>query len=267
MVDYAHAVGDDGRIRVVYASELNRHSIREKYLCPNVDCRAVMTWRQGSGSDERAACFGAFTKDSSHIPGCPYSSDSLNGARRKLPNGDFDFAEVMRSIIERVSRAGNPGKAHGGHGEFESGSVPRSVAQLYSMLKGVPPDAVVSGQKVGYMLLDNRSLSMYGGKLFNGFRLVECFRYRPRPNDRKFYDKDSMTIWMEVSSQHAGTEPIVLSLGFEDTSLFWSYARILFDEPEYPIAIAGNWVRQGWKGGLPRHHAAIKRKKQIYRIR
>lgn len=90
-----------------------------------------------------------------------------------------------------------------------------------------------NGQTIGQILLDSRSVYMYPKGVF-GYRIIEakCRAY--------LYDNEN--IYLETPIDNVKYH---LKLHFEDRELFKRMKRLLFNNQNHVIIIAGKWESSG----------------------
>lgn len=165
---------------------------------------------------------------------CPYGSENaFNPEKTKEEgfNSDDAISNLMTvSLKKKVSKT-NTKQVVGG--ASEEAVVPHTILQIYDMCKAHYCKDTFNGQTIGQILLDSRSVYMYPKGVF-GYRIIEakCRAY--------LYDNEN--IYLETPIDNVKYH---LKLHFEDRELFKRMKRLLFDNQNHVIIIAGKWESSG----------------------
>ena len=165
-----------------------------------------------------------------HMEHCPYGSENaFNPEKTKEEgfNSDDAISNLMTvSLKKKVSKT-NTKQVVGG--ASEEAVVPHTILQIYDMCKAHYCKDTFNGQTIGQILLDSRSVYMYPKGVF-GYRIIEakCRAY--------LYDNEN--IYLETPIDNVKYH---LKLHFEDRELFKRMKRLLFNNQNHVIIIAGKW--------------------------
>ena len=169
-----------------------------------------------------------------HMEHCPYGSENAFNPEKTKEDGfnsDDAISNLMTvSLKKKVSKTNTKQVAGGAS---EEAVVPHTILQIYDMCKAHYCKDTFNGQTIGQILLDSRSVYMYPKGVF-GYRIIEakCRAY--------LYDNEN--IYLETPIDNVKYH---LKLHFEDRELFKRMKRLLFNNQNHVIIIAGKWESSG----------------------
>lgn len=229
-----YAYKDAARTVSVLAKETTERDKGIRHYCPNPKCEAKMFIRSYDG--ESKSVFAASGKPG-HIEHCPYGSENTfnpENTKEEGFNSDDAISNLMTvSLKKKVSKT-NTKQAVGS--TLEEAVVPHTILQIYDMCKSHYCNDTFNGQTIGQILLDSRSVYMYPKGVF-GYRIIET---KCRAN---LYDEEN--IYLETPIDNVANVKKHLKLHFEDKKLFKRMKKLLFDNRNHVIAVAGNWKSSG----------------------
>lgn len=226
-----YAYKDAARAIRVLAKETTERDKGIRYYCPNSKCGARMFIRSYDG--ESKSVF-ASSGNPGHMEHCPYGSENAFNPEKTKEDGfnsDDAISNLMTvSLKKKVSKTNTKQVAGGAS---EEAVVPHTILQIYDMCKAHYCKDTFNGQTIGQILLDSRSVYMYPKGVF-GYRIIEakCRAY--------LYDNEN--IYLETPIDNVKYH---LKLHFEDRELFKRMKRLLFNNQNHVIIIAGKWESSG----------------------
>lgn len=255
-----YAFRDKERTEKVYAASLNKEDLSTRYYCPNPFCNALMSLRQGKGQESKGAYFAALPSFP-HIkdPLCSFDASGVSFDPDKNDESHFDFEEKMAALIEPASSSKRASTQRDSIRSETGGCTFSTVLQLYGLCKHFDCSDTYNGRKIGYMLLDDRSLHMHPNGVF-GYRIVEGIRLR----HGYYYDSDSGSIKIEAPLNNPR---FIFALTFENEKLFKDIKTSLWENKNMIVLAAGNWTQDGFHKDLKQYRTTINNKKQINLIK
>lgn len=226
-----YAYKDAARTIRVLAKETTERDKGIRYYCSNSKCGARMFIRSYDG--ESKSVF-ASSGNPGHMEHCPYGSENAFNPEKTKEDGfnsDDAISNLMTvSLKKKVSKTNTKQVAGGAS---EEAVVPHTILQIYDMCKAHYCKDTFNGQTIGQILLDSRSVYMYPKGVF-GYRIIEakCRAY--------LYDNEN--IYLETPIDNVKYH---LKLHFEDRELFKRMKRLLFNNQNHVIIIAGKWESSG----------------------
>ena len=107
----------------------------------------------------------------------------------------------------------------------------RTIRQIYSMCKQFPPNYSYGNEKIGKMILDDRTEYWYPKGIF-GFKIIEsCVNGR-------FYDNDKNEIYLVAPIANPNYHFI---LSIPDINLYRKIRNMVFENKDKFIIVAGQW--------------------------
>lgn len=183
---------------------------------------------------KKIACMITELDGLAYMEHCPYGSENAFNPEKTKEDGfnsDDAISNLMTvSLKKKVSKTNTKQVAGGAS---EEAVVPHTILQIYDMCKAHYCKDTFNGQTIGQILLDSRSVYMYPKGVF-GYRIIEakCRAY--------LYDNEN--IYLETPIDNVKYH---LKLHFEDRELFKRMKRLLFNNQNHVIIIAGKWESSG----------------------
>lgn len=182
-----HAYRDKERRDLILASEALEENRDKSFYCPNPLCNSKLFVCAGDGS--RKAYFRATKSVYKHIANCPYANSSDAFYDNKFNQSDFSFENAMQDILVKKNSKSSPGDSkRSSYGNHDNNTF-STIKQIYSMCKHFPPNYSYGDEKIGRMILGNRTAYWYPKGVF-GFKIIEsCVKGH-------FYDSDKHEIYL-----------------------------------------------------------------------
>ena len=231
---YAYTGNDRIDEQKVIANEITDRTKGIRYYCPNPKCNARMFLRSYDG--ERNSFFAA-SGNPGHIEHCPYGSDNTFNAEQ-INKEEFESEYAIKNLMkpsknskkivdnkkDTTNKTAVPNE--------DQKIVPHTIKQIYDMCKSYDCNAIISNQKVGQILIDCRSIHMYPSGIF-GYRVIEA-------KCKKYLYNNQKEIFLEVPINN---KKYSLILYFDDKELFNIIKKLLYDNRENVIIVAGQWEK------------------------
>lgn len=246
-----YAYEDEERTKEIKAHEAGELDRNIRYYCPNKLCNAHMYIRSVDG--EKRQHFAASRKYR-HIANCFGGNSNCFDPNKSQIDG-FDLEDAIIGMMtpgekKKTNKNKNKkGKKGGSNGQI---TIPHTIRQIYDMCKYYSCDEEINGVKVGYILFDERSAHMYPKGIF-GYKLIEARYIR--------YDRNNRRIYLEAPINDKKYD---LRLEFNDELLFNEMNKMLYNNRNMVIVVAGKWERTNRQDTFK---TTILAKKQIKVIR
>lgn len=222
---------DVARKKKVLAKNTTERNRGIRYYCPNPKCDARMFLWNLHGESKS---FFRASGNPGHVQYCPHGSDNTYNPEKTKEEG-FDADGAIINLMMPVTRKKAKGTIpkYSDEGDTKEAVVPRTIKQIYDMCKAHHWEDTFNGHIVGEILLDTRNVFMYKTGLF-GYRLVEA-------KCRSFlYDGEN--IFLETPIDNVQYQ---LKLRFENKSLYKDIRKLLYNNKNHVIVIAGKWENTG----------------------
>ena len=107
----------------------------------------------------------------------------------------------------------------------------RTIRQIYSMCKQFPLNYSYGNEKIGKMILDDRTVYQYSKGIFD-FKIIEsCV-------NGHFYDNDKNEIYLVAPIANPNYN---FTLSIPDISLYKKIRNMVFENKDKLIIVAGEW--------------------------
>ena len=227
MANYAYR--DKERRDIILASEALEENRDKSFYCPYPLCNSKLFVCAGDGS--RKAYFRATKSAYKHIANCPYANSSVVFDDNKFNQSDFLFENAMQDLL--VANNSNPSNRNSkisSYGKHDNHTL-STLKQIYSMCKQFPPNYSYGNEKIGRMILDDRTAYWYPNGVF-GFKIIEsCVKGR-------FYDNDKNEIYLVAPIANPNYHFI---LSIPDINLYRKIRNMVFENKDKFIIVAGEW--------------------------
>ena len=224
-----HAYRDKERREIVLASEALEENRDKFFYCPNPLCNSKLFICAVDGS--RKAYFRATKSAYKHIANCPYANSSVVFDDNKFNQSNFSFENAIQDLlIKNNSKTIKSESKSSTLGEHANHTL-RTIKQIYSMCKQFPPNYSYGNEKIGRMILDDRTTYWYPKGVF-GFKIIEsCVKGR-------FYDNDKNEIYLVAPVANPNYHFI---LSISDINLYKKIRNMVFENQDKFIIVAGDW--------------------------
>ena len=224
-----HAYRDKERRDIILASEALEENRDKSFYCPYPLCNSKLFVCAGDGS--RKAYFRATKSAYKHIANCPYANSSVVFDDNKFNQSDFLFENAMQDLL--VANNSNPSNRNSkisSYGKHDNHTL-STLKQIYSMCKQFPPNYSYGNEKIGRMILDDRTAYWYPKGVF-GFKIIEsCIKGR-------FYDNEKNEIYLVAPVANPNYHFI---LSIPDINLYRTIRNMVFENKDKLIIVAGEW--------------------------
>ena len=227
MANYAYR--DKERRDIILASEALEEDRDKSFYCPNPLCNSKLFICAVDGS--RKAYFRATKSAYKHIANCPYANSSVVFDDNKFNQSNFSFENAIQDLlIKNNSKTIKSESKSSTLGEHANHTL-RTIKQIYSMCKQFPPNYSYGNEKIGRMILDDRTTYLYPKGVF-GFKIIEsCVKGR-------FYDNDKNEIYLVAPVANPNYHFI---LSISDINLYKKIRNMVFENQDKFIIVAGDW--------------------------
>ena len=224
-----HAYRDKERREIILASEALEENRDKFFYCPNPLCNSKLFICAVDGS--RKAYFRATKSAYKHIANCPYANSSVVFDDNKFNQSNFSFENAIQDfLIKNNSKTIKSESKSSTLGEHANHTL-RTIKQIYSMCKQFPPNYSYGNEKIGRMILDDRTTYWYPKGVF-GFKIIEsCVKGR-------FYDNDKNEIYLVAPVANPNYHFI---LSISDINLYKKIRNMVFENQDKFIIVAGDW--------------------------
>ena len=225
-----HAYRDKERRDIILASEALEENRDKSFYCPNPLCNSKLFVCAGDGS--RKAYFRATKSAYKHIANCPYANSSVAFDDNKFNQSDFSFENAMKNLlVENYSKPPTRDSKRSSYGDHDDNNTISTIKQIYSMCKQFPPNYSYGDEKIGRMILDDRTAYCYPKGVF-GFKIIEsCVKGR-------FYDNDKNEIYLVAPVANPNYHFI---LSISDINLYKKIRNMVFENKDKFIIVAVEW--------------------------
>ena len=224
-----HAYRDKERRDIILASEALEENRDKSFYCPYPLCNSKLFVCAGDGS--RKAYFRATKSAYKHIANCPYANSSVAFDDNKFNQSDFLFENAIQDLL--VANNSNPSNRDSkisSYGKHDNHTL-STLKQIYSMCKQFPPNYSYGNEKIGRMILDDRTAYWYPKGVF-GFKIIEsCIKGR-------FYDNEKNEIYLVAPVANPNYHFI---LSIPDINLYRTIRNMVFENKDKLIIVAGEW--------------------------
>ena len=247
MAEYAYR--DKDRKERLYAADAVEEDRDKVFYCPNKLCGAKLIICSVDGSKD--AYFRALGS-CGHVAGCSFAESTEGFDLKKHDESSFNFDNAIMDLFTETALP----KAKVSAGVHKIGSPQihplRTLREMYKAFKSLSPQAYYAGEKVGFMLLDDRSIGMHTRGCF-GTKIVEAVV------KGRIYDPVKSEIYLKTS---VNTQKITLVLHFEKKDLFNKILKEILNNRTRKYAVAGVWKSDK----VDRAKVEIKGGKQIWMV-
>lgn len=227
MANYAYR--DKERRDIILASEALEEDRDKSFYCPNPLCNSKLFICAVDGS--RKAHFRATKSAYKHITNCPYANSAVIINDNEFNSSNFSFENAIQNLLSKKnSKPSKSGPKRSSYGEHENHTL-STIKQIYSMCKQFPPNYSYGNEKIGRMILDDRTAYWYPKGVF-GFKIIEsCVKGR-------FYDNDKNEIYLVAPIANPNYHFI---LSISDMNLYRKIRNMVFENKDKFIIVAGDW--------------------------
>lgn len=227
MANYAYR--DKERRDIILASEALEEDRDKSFYCPNPLCNSKLFLCAVDGS--RKAYFRATKSAYKHIDNCPYANSSVVFDVKIFNQSNFSFENAMQNLfVKSNSKPLKRGPKKSSYVEHDNHTL-RTIKQIYSMCKQFPPNYSYGDEKIGRMILDDRTTYWYPKGVF-GFKMIEsCVKGR-------FYNNAKNEIFLVAPVAHPNYHFI---LSIPDINLYRKIRNMVFENNDKLIIVAGEW--------------------------
>ena len=224
-----YAYRDKERRHIVLASEALEEDRDKSFYCPYPLCNSKLFLCAVDGS--RKAYFRATKSAYKHIANCPYANSSVIYDSNKFNQLNFSFVNAMQDLFVKNNSKSAPSDYKSSiHGEQANHTI-STIKQIYSICKQFPPDYTYGNEKIGRMILDDRTAYWYPKGVY-GFKIIEaCVKGR-------LYDNDKNKIYLVASIANPNYNFI---LSIPDINLYRKIRNMVFENNDKLIIVAGDW--------------------------
>lgn len=231
-----HAYRDKERRDIILASEALEEDRNKSFYCPYPLCNSKLFVCAGDGS--RKAYFRATKSAYKHIANCPYANSSVVFDDNEFNELNFSFENAMQNLLVKKNLKTSPRDSKPLPRDFKQSSdgdhdnhTLSTIKQIYSMCKQFPPNYSYGNEKIGRMILDDRTAYWYPKGVF-GFKIIEsCVKGR-------FYDNDKNEIYLVAPVANPNYHFI---LSISDINLYKKIRNMVFENKDKFIIVAGGW--------------------------
>ena len=227
MANYAYR--DKERRHIILANEALEEDRNKSFYCPNPRCNSKLFICAVDGF--RKAYFRATKSAYRHIANCPYANSAVIFDDNEYNRATFSFENAIQNLlVENNSKPVMSDSKSTSCGEHINHTL-RTIRQIYSMCKQFPPNYSYGNEKIGRMILDDRTAYWYPKGVF-GFKIIEsCVKGR-------FYDNDKNEIYLVAPIANPNYHFI---LSIPDINLYRKIRNMVFENKDKFIIVAGQW--------------------------
>ena len=227
MANYAYR--DKERKHIILASEALEEDRYKFFYCPNPLCNSKLFICAVDGS--RKAHFRATKSAYKHIANCPYANSSVVFDDNKFNQSNFLFENAIQNLLVKNNSKSAMSVSKSSSCDKHTNYTLRTIKQIYSMCKQFPPNYSYGNEKIGRMILDDRTAYCYPKGVF-GFKIIEsCVKGR-------FYDNDKNEIYLVAPIANPNYHFI---LSIPDINLYRKIRNMVFENKDKFIIVAGQW--------------------------
>ena len=227
MANYAYK--DKERRHIILANEALEEDRNKFFYCPNPLCNSKLFICAVDGS--RKAHFRATKSAYRHIANCPYANSAVIFDDNEFNRATFSFENAIQNLlVKNNSKPVMIDSKSTSCGEHTNHTL-RTIRQIYSMCKQFPPNYSYGNERIGKMILDDRTAYWYPRGVF-GFKIIEsCVNGR-------FYDNDKNEIYLVAPIANPNYNFI---LSIPDINLYRKIRNMVFENKDKLIIVAGEW--------------------------
>ncbi|MDU1127733.1 hypothetical protein [Veillonella sp.] len=227
MANYAYR--DKERRYIILANEALEEDRNKSFYCPNPRCNSKLFICAVDGC--RKTYFRATKSAYKHIANCPYANSAVIFDDNEYNRATFSFENAIQNLlVENNSKPVMSDSKSTSCGEYINHTL-RTIRQIYSMCKQFPPNYSYGNEKIGKMILDDRTAYWYPKGVF-GFKIIEsCVNGR-------FYDNDKNEIYLVAPIANPNYHFI---LSIPDINLYRKIRNMVFENKDKFIIVAGQW--------------------------
>lgn len=224
-----HAYRDKERRDLILASEALEENRDKSFYCPNPLCNSKLFVCAGDGS--RNAYFRATKSAYKHIDNCPYANSSVGSDNNEFNELNFSFENAMQDLfVKKNSKLSQRDFKQSSYGDHDNHTL-STIKQIYSICKRFSPNYLYGDEKIGRMILDDRTAYWYPKGVF-GFKIIEsCVKGR-------IYDSDKNEIYLVAPVANPNYHFI---LSISDINLYNKIRNMVFENKDKFIIVAGDW--------------------------
>ncbi len=226
-----YACKDQEKKHSLSADDASRLSRDIAYYCPYCDdARLYLCSRNGM----KKPYFAATRANARHSEKCFYSNSQNHINLEQYSESSFNFEELCSSFLAPDKRVKNEHTNNSGHEPTASGGDSekniKTLRQLYLLCKAKSVQDTYNGQKIGYMLLDSRSLYMNPKGVF-GNRVIEAIV------PSYFYNDEKKELYFELKDDNK----YKFIFKFSDEVLYKKQRDTLYNNQDLTFVILGEW--------------------------
>ena len=211
MANYAYR--DKERKHIILASEALEEDRHKSFYCPNPLCNSKLFVCAVDGS--RKAHFRATKSAYDH----------------KFNQSNFSFENAIQNLLVKNNSKSAMSAFKSSSCDEHTNYTLRTIKQIYYMCKQFPPNYSYGNEKIGRMILDDRTAYWYPKGVF-GFKIIEsCVKGR-------FYDSDKNEIYLVAPVANPNYHFI---LSISDINLYKKIRNMVFENKDKFIIVAGDW--------------------------
>lgn len=243
MPKYAYI--DKDRTHIIYASEISEEDRETAFFCPNPQCNAKLYLCSFEGNI-KPPYFRATKPKFGHIENCEFSSGNENPDEDKFDESQFKFNQAMEKLFQFSSSDSTKTKttATPPRNIYKKRGVkkhpPRTLNQIYRILKCHSITETYGDKEIGDMLLDNRSLKRYSKGCF-GYIIIEAH------TKKRLYDNIQKQIYLTAPTEE---NQYTFILNFTNDNLFKKIRDDTYKNQDKIIVVAGKWESAGKKNSF-----------------
>ena len=227
MANYAYR--DKERKHIILASEALEEDRHKSFYCPNPLCNSKLFVCAVDGS--RKAHFRATKSAYKHIANCPYANSSVVFDDHKFNQSNFSFENAIQNLLVKNNSKSAMSAFKSSSCDEHTNYTLRTIKQIYYMCKQFPPNYSYGNEKIGRMILDDRTAYWYPKGVF-GLKIIEsCVKGR-------FYDNDKNEIYLVAPIANPNYHFI---LSIPDINLYRKIRNMVFENKDKFIIVAGEW--------------------------
>lgn len=224
-----HAYRDKERRDLILASAALEENRDKSYYCPYPLCNSKLFVCAGDGS--RKAYFRATKSAYKHIANCPYANSSVGSDKNEINELNFSFENAMKDLFVKKHLKSSQSDFKQSSYENHDNHTISTIKQIYSICKRFPPNYLYGDEKIGRMILDDRTAYWYPKGVF-GFKIIEsCVKGR-------IYDSDKNEIYLVAPVANPNYHFI---LSISDINLYNKIRNMVFENKDKFIIVAGDW--------------------------
>lgn len=226
-----YAYRDKSRTDVLYASEAVKEDRNKRFYCPNPACDAHLYICAIDGSKQ--AYFRATKPNHGHVDGCEYGESNAGITEEQFDETQFVYEDAIDNLFSATQNQKKKTIPSGHTQGKPKKHPPRTIRQIYFVLKQHHPNQQYGDRKVADMLLDDRSVKRYPKGCF-GKRIIEAYA------KQRLYDVAKKQIYLTAPLTD---KTYTFILEFDEPNTFYTIKNTIYNNREKKIVVAGDWKR------------------------